>query len=375
LRVLEAEMAEGNLAASPSEAAPDADAAQPTRISVPGILEESGNPDRLHEVDELVRSPLFDEGEDGEEPPTDNESYLASLGITDKVQKELLSRALTGDESALKKVIQQHRTLQGSFRGMEQKAKRGSEAESRFLKANEAARQWQQRAEQIEAQARMMMSQQPAQPSPQPANPQEQISKSLAEEALGSIDKDTYAEIVEKYGDEVARTWKDQAILGHIEKHIQARLDQFFAEKIRPFEEQSEQSEVVDSGRQLFDHVATFQLASGRGVAYPELNDPMAAQEIVRMWATAGWPPNYMFTPRAVQQIVAEYRFIKAEQDAIQAATNQPPEQLSNPPTVDLDSTVAPMARQRGPRSMADDIRDSFRVKDQRRDRLRGIAR
>jgi hypothetical protein len=257
---------------------------------------------------------------------------------------------------------------------MEQKAKRGAEAEARFLKANESARKWQQEAERYRAQAATVY-QQPAQPSPQPATPQEKVSKSLAEEALASIDQETYNEIVEKYGDQVAQSWKDKQILGHIEKHIQTRLDEFLAEKIRPFEEQSEQSAVVESGQQLMDYVATFQLANGRGVAYPELNDPMAAQEIVRMWATAGWSPDYMFTPRAVQQIIAEYRLIKNEQDAIQAATQQSPERLSVPPTADLDSTVSPVARPRGPRSPAEEIRDSFRVKDLHRERMRGIAR
>lgn len=341
-------MADGSPSASP-QAAPASEASQasPESITLPGLLPET---DSLDRTDEFVNPP--DLNDQPEENPEDQPA------------------------ARLAKVEQQLKTLQGMHKSYEAQAKRGKEAESLYTQQREAALAWKAQAEAMQAQLAAVMSGQPAHPqtpSPQAGEPQATKSeiKSLADEALASIDESEYQAIVDQYGERTAQAWQLKRILSHVENALKSRtedLQKQFLERLQPFEEDAETAGFYDSAKQSFAQIADWKYPDSDEYGFPELRDHAKAREIVRLWQSqrGNWNEEFALNPQSVVWAVEMWRGLQRYNQRSAPQPTTPPEVVrpEERADLDLDTTTAPVSRATGPMTEQDRFRANFRRRE-----------
>jgi hypothetical protein len=274
----------------------------------------------------------------------------------------------------LTKIEQKYRTLQGVHKGLESAAKRGKEAESLYNQQRESALAWQQRAQALEAQL-LAASQGSKQvpPSPEAGTEAQPLTKAevklLRQEALASIDEDQYAAIAEKHGERGAQAWQESIVLDHIQSYIDDKVSSVLKaleERIKPFEVDAENAGFVAEAKNVFAHVRdAYKFADGSWM-FPELYDAEQARAVAQLWnhqrSKGAWSEKFALDPESVVHAISLYREIRRYQERLAPQPQPTPTApvVVRPASVDMDASVAPIARSTGPRTAADELRASF---------------
>lgn len=261
-------------------------------------------------------------GEAGAQPPKDTAAQPAS--------EQAAKLKFLGKEMTLAEAEQSHKSLQGMFKSLNERASR---AEADVQEGYKIGWDWKRTAEahaarvaELEAQLAGRAPQSGSTGAGAASAPAGQAASDLpsVEDILKDIDINSFEGIA--INDTLANAGKFlvqqtlNAVTTKLLPALQAQLRAEFSDSLAPFQEDAQASQMADAVERDIGQLSTLQNLNGQP-AFPELSDHAKLVEIGRLWSEAGHNPEEALGPQGILKALAFYRMMTGLPSTPEAAS------------------------------------------------------
>lgn len=133
------------------------------------------------------------------------------------------------------------------------------------------------------------------------------------DDLLSGVDLGAFATIAADPdgGLEVAGRYLAEEILRSVKEKLLPQHEQKIRGEYQPLLADQEQVQLARTTEAVLESVSGYQFPGSSEPAFPELRDPVAVEDIGRLWKELGRPINELVTPAGLMQAVANYRLFR----------------------------------------------------------------